>query len=683
MAKRKKTILLAAAAPSPPQLDFLLAQWVERLLFLTIPLCLLAFALHTVVAYDLWWQLKTGEWIVTNGIPRTDPFSYAFADQPWIEMRWLFTLLLFGLFQVGGINWLILAKAAILLVAFALFLWLRPGVPRWVVISAMLLTLAAAHNRFFVRPELISYLFLPLFLLCLMRYRQDGRLGWLIGLPLGQIIWTNSHTLFILGPVLLWLFVGAEGLWLWLRPRLPRSLTAQAFALSTRWWGQVSLTAVIVSLVCFLNPYGLQGVLFPLQLLRQIGPGHNFTFLIDEFRPILQFAGLNLTFVSFILLLVLSGGSFALNKRRWPVSLGMIWLAFLYLAFLAVRNLPLFAFVAGFALLLNLADAVEDGVIAAATIPYLAWGSRLAAAIFTLIMIPLLVTNAYYRSGERQFGLGVTNERFPILALSFIQEHNLPGPILHNLGDGGYVLFALGEKSVFTDGRLEVYQPEQVMAAINLFQTGTDVPQVADQFGSNLILLRHGQDRAVLLALLDRADWVPVYYDHLYVLYLRYTAEASSLVVDWHNPRPISAHWPEWYRPNRLGAWFPTVYDPAVPVGLGQLFVTVGNLSAAQELLEPVVKRLPNDAAANLYLGVVYRASGQEVLAEERFNQIPPATLAQPGFHLFAADIYERAGNFAAAYDAYCETIRLAGPWTAAVQGAERSAAALNREPGC
>jgi predicted Zn-dependent protease len=99
--------------------------------------------------------------------------------------------------------------------------------------------------------------------------------------------------------------------------------------------------------------------------------------------------------------------------------------------------------------------------------------------------------------------------------------------------------------------------------------------------------------------------------------------------------------------------------------------------------LEPVVESVPNDAAANLYLGVVYRALGEEALAEERFSQIPPATLAQPGFHLFAADIYERAGNFAAAYAAYCETIRLAGQWEIALQGAERNAAALNQDPGC
>ena len=117
--------------------------------------------------------------------------------------------------------------------------------------------------------------------------------------------------------------------------------------------------------------------------------------------------------------------------------------------------------------------------------------------------------------------------------------------------------------------------------------------------------------------------------------------------------------------------------------GLGQLFVTVGNLPQARRFLELAVEANSNDAAANLYLGVVYQALGQGKQAAEAFGRVAEETLAQPGFHLFAADIYEKAGNYAAAYQAYCETIRLAGRWEVAVQGVERNAAALNQPVTC
>lgn len=619
---------------------------------------------------------------MAHGIPRTDPFSYAFPDRPWIEMRWLFTVLVYGLFRVGGVNLLILGKGVVLLGAFGLLGLLRPRTPPWVLVLASLLTLAAAHNRFFVRPELVTYLFLPFFLLCLFRYQQGGRVNWLFPLPVLQVIWTNSHTLFILGPVLLWLFVMGEGLMLWFKP-----VNSKQSVLNRDKWHKVVIAAALVTLACLLNPYGVQGILFPLQLLREIGQGHTFSTLIDEFRSPFAFAGWNLTFVSFILLILISGASFVLNKKRMPLSLGVIWLAFLYLAFLAVRNLPLFAFVAGAATILNLTDVVEDKAIAAAVQPSIIWGTRLVGSIFILVMIPLLITNRYYRPSERQFGLGVTNERFPIQALSFIQDHNLPGPLLHNLGDGGYVLFALGEKSVFTDGRLEVYTPEQVTGAIGLFQNESELNAAADQFGVNTILLRHGEDRNALLVLLDNPDWVPVYYDHLHVVYVRVTAQTAALVdalaVNWNDPQPIAASWPEWYTPNRWSEFFPTVGEAAEATGLGQLFVTVGNLPQARHFLERAVAANPNDAAANLYLGVVYRALGNETGAEQAFGRVAAATLVQPGFHLFAAAIYEKAENNAAAYQAYCEVIRLVGQWDVAVEGVKRNAAALNQPATC
>jgi predicted Zn-dependent protease len=232
-----------------------------------------------------------------------------------------------------------------------------------------------------------------------------------------------------------------------------------------------------------------------------------------------------------------------------------------------------------------------------------------------------------------------------------------------------------------------VYAPEQITEAITLFQDGSELSAAADQFGNNIFLLRHGEDRNALLALLENPDWVPVYYDHLYVVYLRVTPQTAHLVdalaVNWDEPLSATPAWPEWYSPNRWPEFFPTVGEDAAAAGLGQLFVTVGNLPQARHFLEIAVAANPNDAAANLYLGIVYRALGNETGAEQAFSRVAPVTLAQPGFHLFAAAIYEKAENNAAAYQAYCEVIRLAGQWDVAVQGVNRNAAALNQPATC
>ena len=39
---------------------------------------------------DLWWHIKTGEWIWQHhAVPTTDPFSSTFAGHPWIAKEWL------------------------------------------------------------------------------------------------------------------------------------------------------------------------------------------------------------------------------------------------------------------------------------------------------------------------------------------------------------------------------------------------------------------------------------------------------------------------------------------------------------------------------------------------------------------------------------------------------------------
>jgi hypothetical protein len=43
---------------------------------------------------DIFWALKSGEWIVENlEVPKTDPFSYTFGGQPWIDFTWGFQVL--------------------------------------------------------------------------------------------------------------------------------------------------------------------------------------------------------------------------------------------------------------------------------------------------------------------------------------------------------------------------------------------------------------------------------------------------------------------------------------------------------------------------------------------------------------------------------------------------------------
>lgn len=53
---------------------------------------------------DIWWHLRTGEWILAHhAVPRVDPFSGPLAGSPWLAYSWLYELVAVKLFARLGL----------------------------------------------------------------------------------------------------------------------------------------------------------------------------------------------------------------------------------------------------------------------------------------------------------------------------------------------------------------------------------------------------------------------------------------------------------------------------------------------------------------------------------------------------------------------------------------------------
>ena len=63
-------------------------------------LLIIPFARH--VDPDFWWHLRTGELIVTSGLPSTDPFSWTAGGTAWVMHEWLSEALLYAVYTVFG-----------------------------------------------------------------------------------------------------------------------------------------------------------------------------------------------------------------------------------------------------------------------------------------------------------------------------------------------------------------------------------------------------------------------------------------------------------------------------------------------------------------------------------------------------------------------------------------------------
>lgn len=625
----------------------------DRAVLILLALCFIVFALHNIVAYDIWWQLKTGQLVRESGWPATDPFSYGFPGRVWIEIRWLYCVVISLIYEHLGLNFLIVAKVLWLLCAGAVFWLVGRGKALWAVNFGILCAIVTMHQRLVIRPELVTFAFLAVTLLCLRRFQVNKDRRWLYVLPVLQILWTNSHTLYVLGPVVMWIFVAAE----WMGTLVPSAFPDSPERIKGKDWQLLAMAAAASTLACFLNPYGVNGALFAVELFTEIQSNNVLGGIITEFRSPLAVPGWTLLFVGYIAVIVISAAGFLLRRSEMSPSWLMLWTAFLYLSILAERNLPLFGIVAAVTVMLNYgALAVPNRI---------RWASRIGCALFTVVMIPAVAGNYYYRSvdPDRRFGFGVAERRFPIRAMAFVQSENLPRPVLTTLGESAFMLFEGGPKSVYIDGRLEVYGGDNVEEAMKLLGTGENLDETAGRLNIFTAVANHEKDFSFTRAFLQNRSWASVYYDDSHVVFLRIAPNTQSLIdrlrINWLDPqeRKVAVD-PKLSPPNWLGGVFPGISENARSRGLGNLFLNV-NVEKAQEYLEEAVRIAPDDYRSSLQLGVLYRGQKRESEAAALIARVPPEMWRQREAQIFAGMMYESYDNPSAAVGAWLEVINL------------------------
>jgi tetratricopeptide (TPR) repeat protein len=228
-------------------------------LFLGLAFLLGAFPLKDA---DIYWHLRTGQLIRETGqVPRVDIFTYTREGAPWIDLHWLFQICVSWLHDHGGVVALNVAKCVVTCLAvLVLVMSRRREWPLWVMLLAWLPALLVLGGRMYVRPETLSLLYLSVFLAVLCRW---DRLPWLVVLlPVIQMAWVNSHGLFVLGPIVLTFalmdaFCAVAIAWI----RGNATLLARG-----RWWRIVGAGSLATFAACLINPYGLRGAVFPIEL---------------------------------------------------------------------------------------------------------------------------------------------------------------------------------------------------------------------------------------------------------------------------------------------------------------------------------------------------------------------------------------------------------------------------------
>jgi hypothetical protein len=413
---------------------------------------------------DLWWHLANGRLMLASGsIPHVDVYSFSAAGHPWVMHEWLADLGMYGLFQLGGLPWLVAIFAAIVTAAaICLYLLLRrTGLAPAAAVALTLIGALAGSTAWGARPQLLNVLFCGLLLLGLAEYRAGRLHAWM--LPPFIWLWANLHSAFLVGVIISGLFVAGEAFDAW-RSRegsMPRRrLTALARAV------------VAGGLLSVINPFGIQTILFSLGTLTSPLIQNNIQeWASPDFHSL---PGLLVEGIVFLLLGGLATGRVRARSSEWLLAF-----ALLYLALASQRHVPLF--VLGAAPLIGRCAQALLGLASTMLLPVDRRSAAEAAlrfrparsaspslalgAINLMLLVVLGVGMVAYRALP---GLRPATEAtaisaaLPVQATDALQRIGRPVRVFNYYDYGGYLVWRLypDGSRVFIDGRVEVYGPD-------------------------------------------------------------------------------------------------------------------------------------------------------------------------------------------------------------------------------
>ena len=456
---------------------------------------LLAMTARPATDPDLWWHLRTGQWIVETGhVPHSDPFSFTRAGHAWVSHEWLSEVVFYELWKHAGAAGLIVFSAIITTAGFML-LYLRclfyGAEKHWAAAATAFGALASAPS-WGVRPQMFTFTLASLLLWLLECGNKNNRPRLLFWIPPLFLLWLNLHAGFALGLALLF----AYGL----------GLILEAAAGNTPWQQArpIVLRILLLLLTCLalvpLNPSGAQLYRYPFDTLRSSGMR---SFIVEWFSPDFH----DWLYRPFLLVWLLLLTALASSRSRPNTAIA---------ALDAVRHIPIFVLVA--------IPVIAAALPVAGTSPEASQrrpDSSWFRPSFNLVVVILIAgfTLVKWVSLARSQDAREA-EQYPQKAVALLQASAQPQRIFVYYDWGGYAIWKLyPEYRVFVDGRADLYGDSLLRQFKTTMQLRTGWRDVLDRWKVEAVLVP--PSCALAQALLLDPNWHATYSDSKAIILLR------------------------------------------------------------------------------------------------------------------------------------------------------------------
>jgi hypothetical protein len=471
---------------------------------------------HPIRPHDFWWHIKIGQEIVTTGkIPTVDVFSYTEAGQsyPSYQMYWLMEIFLFEFYKLGGAAFVVFAFSLIITAAYSLLFWICLGVSNSWRMAAFGVLFAAALglNDWNVRPQGITFLIASLYLLAIYQYNHGLRWTWLIVLPLGMLVWANSHGTFVIGIAIIGIWWG-QIVWDAIRKRM-----ATKQPLDRRSMLIPSIFLVITALTCLANPRGWGIINYVLTLTGNSAVQN----LVTEWAP----PSFN-SILGTIFFLGLLGTAIilALSPKRPNFFQLISFLVFSILGLKTSRGIVWFGIVMA-PIMIDHLSAIVHQYWKSKQNSTSGEGSRTLNIIFAILIVGMGVLSLPWFKSILPLPAakaGLISSETPVRATEFLLEEKLPKNLFNAMSFGSYLIWAaVPEYQVFVDSRIDLFSAEIWMDYLNISNANGNWQGLLDQYEVNTLMLSPTEQPKLIKAVQESVIWQEVYQNQNAILFIR------------------------------------------------------------------------------------------------------------------------------------------------------------------
>lgn len=307
-----------------------------------LPLLFLPCLLITrVLDNDTWFLLNSGRYVMNNGIPHIEPFTIH-ENMHFVMQQWLTDVIYWITYDNFGENGLFV----IVMICYAIIIFLMYKLTMklsncnfFVSYAITILVSIYIYPYMVIRPTIFTLILIMLELLSLESYISSKNNKFLMILPFLSLLQINLHA--ALWPILFILFV----------PYIIDSFNFKICSISGQGYEKkyLFLTIIIMILVGFLNPYGIESMTY---LVRSYGyPEMN---IILEMQP----ANINNAMGIFIFLCIILITFIYIfyRKGKTKIRYFLLTIGTTYMVLTSVRNISIFALCSLFPLSYYLKD---------------------------------------------------------------------------------------------------------------------------------------------------------------------------------------------------------------------------------------------------------------------------------------------------------------------------------------